>query len=166
MGSRSSLTFKFEKAPLAALQRGETVKVRGSEGEIVLARPSSGAVFLFDEKHPGLAARVPAVGEVRYYLYAWINGQAVKRSLGAVDGPEGYSVERARLEAVKEKARVSEGRVSEEDSSHTSAAAPNAVTTNAMASSRLIGGWTSPRATTRRPGPGSGSPVSTGPAMT
>lgn len=115
MGSRSSLTFKFEKAPLVALHRGESVTVRGAEGEIVLVRPASGAVFVFDEKLPGLAARIPAVGEVRYYLYAWINGQAVKRSLGPVDGPEGLSVERARLEAVQAKARVSEGRLSEEE---------------------------------------------------
>lgn len=114
MGSRSSLTFKFEKAPLLALQRGEAVRVRTADGaETDLARPASGAVFLFDEKYPGLTVRVPAVGEVRFWLYAWINGKAVKRSLGPVSGPEGWSVDRAREEMVKEKARVLEGRTNE-----------------------------------------------------
>src|SRR5690606_25697570 len=114
MGSRSSLTFKFEKAPLLALQRGESVRVRTADGaETDLARPASGAVFLFDEKYPGLTVRVPAVGEVRFWLYAWSNGKAVKRSLGPVSGPEGWSVDRAREEMVKEKARVLEGRTNE-----------------------------------------------------
>lgn len=114
MSSKRSptLRFKFEKALLLALQRGEAIRVRTpeEEEEVCISRPASGSVFLFDEKYPGLAVRVPAVGEVRFWLYAWINGKAVKRSLGPLAGPDGWSVDRAREEMLKGKARILEGR--------------------------------------------------------
>jgi integrase len=72
-------------------------------------RPASGETWWFDTHTPGLALRVPAQGEPRFALYAWIKGGVKKRNLGAlVEG--GMSVDRARKEAVKERAAIEEGR--------------------------------------------------------
>lgn len=128
MRSKRSRTirFRFEKALLLAIQRGETISVQTPDDEerVSISRPASGAVFLFDEKYPGLAVRVPASGDVRFWLYAWINGKAVKRSLGPLAGPDGWSVDRARAETLTEKARILEGREPETPEPASSEEAP------------------------------------------
>lgn len=111
MGARSRpVHFKFEKVHLLAVAGGERSRVVDDRGEpLELARPAKGEVVWFDTKQPGLAVRVPATGAVRFMLYTWIGGKPVKRNLAPVV-VDGWSVDRARLEAVKRKAAVEEGR--------------------------------------------------------
>jgi integrase len=116
MGARSRpVHFKFEKVHLLAVAGGERSRVVDDRGEpLELARPAKGEVVWFDTKQPGLAVRVPATGTVRFMLYTWIGGKPIKRNLAPVV-VDGWSVDRARLEAVKRKAAVEEGREGQED---------------------------------------------------
>lgn len=128
MGARRpTVRFRFEKAHLLAVADGLTVRVPGVVDEagepLALARPTSGEVTWFDAKERTLAVRVPAKGPLRFMLYTWIDGKPIKRNLAPV-GVNGWSVERARDQANRRRARIADGLPEDPDAAPEPEAAP------------------------------------------